>query len=422
MNWNKLFSFYTCLALLHILRPLHGASKSLYENQVHVRLESITGNVWFKTVANYEWQPAADDYIPQMNDLIQVRYGGNIRLAFEIYRHGKKHNHGTLDISKPYIFRIHADLFKELEFQEYPLDLVIKPNADDFKNQKFPLSDFTFAFKRALAVFNEIQDKVEKVKKRSADEGFKYSQANKQMKWVTPEKGSIYILHEGEVSIPLHWERPQDPAVEGYKIYRWPAHKHKVTSLAYTTKDHFLLKVRKEGSYKLQVTSHNHAWRTNPVTIHVYKPFQNLVEKKYLQDAPSAQKIHIRHPTNGSFIVTKSKLFVTQFSWNMKLEWQPTWSEIHLQVIDQKEVSRDWILPGNQNSHAVALPPGNYHWTVRWKGTQQNATNSYIEAISGSQKFTIQSYPTQLPFSLRSLLPTRGSSSQWNDLSIYLDL
>lgn len=417
LNLTALLTIYTILSRISFVY----ANDIPVEKTVSVKLEFTSGSVLYKHASDFEWHAAADDYTPQMNDLIQVQVGGKIRLAFEIIRQQKKLNYGTLEISRPYIFRIHSDIFKQLEFSEYPLDLVVKPNEEDFKNQKFPLADFQFAFKRALAVFNELQDKIEKVKKRNADEGFKYRQSNKTISWVSPKEGSIYILHEGEASIPLHWQHPNDPAIERFKVFIWPANKHKTTSKASTVQDHFLLNIRKEGKYKIQVTSGKHTWTSKPILVHVYKPYINLVEKAYLEDEAPIEKIKIRNPSDGTKIVTLKKNFQVKLSWSLNLDSLPSWSEIHLQIMDQDQKVRDWILPGNQESHSVALPGGDYFWHVSWKGRNSASTGEYLKAESSSHSFSITSLKDIDALSIQKLIPQQNSS-KWNDTSIYIDL
>ncbi|MCX6130502.1 MAG: hypothetical protein NTX25_15750 [Proteobacteria bacterium] len=215
------------------------------------------------------WRPLEEKQFAE-GSLLRLAHDSSIELKLMGSELSQEEASSRIRISQALIFRIDRQLFKKVQFDDYVLNGIWGEGSKEEKEiTTFPLLSFSAAFVRYFLSL-ETEQNLPKLKVDPTKQTIEAGEEISNLEVLSPSQDSFQELDRPRISVPVIWQSPSDDL--SYKIFLWPSTDVKREALATVKADHYLLTLDHPGSYRLQISSTDHRYRSPVIRIDADRP------------------------------------------------------------------------------------------------------------------------------------------------------
>lgn len=358
---------------------------ALAETRQFVSLQK-TGVVWILPPLASDWQKLKADTFDE-GSILRLEPGASIELKQTGRDLSAAEIQARLRLAEPLVARMDRHIFKQLRYKDYALDGLWSEGLSQEKeaNSK-PLLAFASAYVRHLLSIETAQE-LPKLKADPEKSTLESAEKINNLIMLAPGQDTLHFLDHKTASVPLYWQSPNDGM--SFRIYLWPANDVKREALATVQGNRYMLTVREVGSYRLQVTSSDHLYRSEVIKINVDRALAEVPDDDPLDKQFTKAKLQItaalrfHYPPPEMEIMAIGSKSECLFVWEDR---QGIRAGDEYKLVVQGEKSEEYLKVSTQQSFAkIRLPPGIYHYFVM----KQNKATMNAPQVSPSQQLKV---------------------------------
>jgi hypothetical protein len=208
----------------------------------------------------------------------------------------------------------------------------------------------------------------------------------KRLRLLAPVANTVVQSADWPIEMKVVWLRPKDaPKTMRFQVRAWRAGDARGAPVAETRQDFYSVKLKRAGTYFVQVTSADGRWQSAAHAVHALEPMARrvagVVGRTGVIDV-SATPLALVSPPERFMAVGKTASETIFFAWDLKSTGTSSEFELLVENVDTGKEARRIKTTSSQAT--IALPPGRYRWSVVFPAASFRSAERSLDVVDPS--------------------------------------